>query len=200
MLLFCSINWIRVAVNCVHFEKVKWKANNATATSGQAMPKREEASQVWDTPLDVWVHTGCVLGGAHAGSVAKFSCLICPCVMLCREEGSTVLRECWAASRICLHPSTMEGRVLAGSLILGTYLLLKGLIFFKWDIQEYSVLGMDISSPCNQGKEDRALAEVVPFHFYLPVQQNGLVVREKILIICLWLESYFCLRWTLFPS
>ncbi|KFO13721.1 hypothetical protein N312_10554, partial [Balearica regulorum gibbericeps] len=28
---------------------------------------------------------------------------------------------------------------------------------------------------CNQGKSRRALADVVPFHFYLPVWQNGLV-------------------------
>ena len=44
---------------------------------------------------------------------------------------------------------------------------------------------MDISSPCllaNRGNRDRALAEVVLFHFYLPIQQNGLVVREKYIL------------------
>lgn len=93
------------------------------------MPKREETSQVRDTPLEVWMHTDCILGGAHVGSVAKSYCLICPCVMLCREEGSAVLRECWAASRICLQTSKMGERVLAGSLIFETYFLLKGLFF-----------------------------------------------------------------------
>lgn len=71
-------------------------------------------SQVRDTPLDVWVHIACVPGRAHAGSVAKSFCLICPRGRLCREEGSEVLRGCWAAAGICLQPSAMEGRVLAG--------------------------------------------------------------------------------------
>lgn len=32
---------------------------------------------------------------------------------------------------------------------------------------------------CNQGKWDSTPAEVVPFHFYLPVWQTRPVVREK---------------------
>lgn len=31
----------------------------------------------------------------------------------------------------------------------------------------------------NQGKWDMALPQVVPFHFYFPVWQKGLVVRGK---------------------
>lgn len=71
------------------------------------MPKKEETSQVRDTPLDVWVHRAPVPGRACAGSVAKSSCFICPRGTICGEEGS----ECSVdAGQI----SAMEGRALAG--------------------------------------------------------------------------------------
>jgi len=51
------------------------------------MPKREETSKVRVIPLDVWVHTARVPGGAHAGSVAKSSCLIFPRGRLVEKKG-----------------------------------------------------------------------------------------------------------------
>ncbi|KFP38541.1 hypothetical protein N324_10836, partial [Chlamydotis macqueenii] len=50
-------------------------------------------------------------------------------------------------------------------------------------------------SACNQGKWDRALAEVVAFHFYLLVKQNGVVVKEKYIlghVFCYYMTQSAC--------
>lgn len=41
---------------------------------------------------------------------------------------------------------------------------------------------------CNQGKWDSTPAEVIPFHFYLPVWQTRLVVREKYVLVAFGLS------------